>query len=223
MGWDARPGEGHLDSLLRATVLGQAGAYGNPAVLAEARGRFEQYLGDPASLHPDLRGLVYGLAAQQGDEATYETLWRLEKSADLHEERMRLLGSLTRFESAELLQDVLQRSMSPDVRSQDTVLLVVALAGNRNGRELAWEFVKENWEEFDRRYGRGGFAIMRLVSITGAFTTLDRAREVEEFFNSHPAPSAERTIQQSLERIRLNDRWLERNRQDVGEWLSTRA
>ena len=223
VGWDARPGEGHLDSLLRATVLGQAGAYGNPAVLAEARGRFEQYLGEPASLHPDLRGLVYGLAAQQGDEATYETLWRLEKSADLHEERMRLLGSLTRFESAELLQDVLQRSMSPDVRSQDTVLLVVALAGNRNGRELAWEFVKENWEEFDRRYGRGGFAIMRLVSITGAFTTLDRAREVEEFFNSHPAPSAERTIQQSLERIRLNDRWLERNRQDVGEWLSTRA
>ena len=64
---------------------------------------------------------------------------------------------------------------------------------------------------------------MRLVSITGAFTTLDRAREVEEFFNTHPAPSAERTIQQSLERIRLNNRWLERNRQDIGEWLSTRA
>ncbi len=222
-GWDARPGEGHLDSLLRATVLGQAGAYGNPAVLAEARSRFEGYLSDPASLHPDLRGLVYGLAAQQGDESTYDTLWRLEKEADLHEERMRLLGALTRFESRELLHDVLERSLSPDVRSQDTVLLVVALAGNRNGRELAWEFVKENWEEFDRRYGRGGFAIMRLVSITGAFTTPERAREVEDFFSAHPAPSAERTIQQSLERIRLNARWLELNRQDVGDWLSARA
>ena len=167
--------------------------------------------------------MVYGLSAQQGDESTYETLWRLEKDADLHEERMRLLGSLTRFESTELLQDVLKRSLSPDVRSQDTVLIVVALAGNRFGRELAWDFVKENWEEFDRRYGRGGFAIMRLVSITGAFTTPERARDVEDFFNTHTAPSAERTIQQSLERIRLNVRWLEHNRQDIGEWLSTRA
>ena len=223
VGWEARPGEGHLDSLLRTTVLGQAGAYGNPAVLAAARSRFDEYLNEPASLHPDLRGMVYGLSAQQGDESTYETLWRLEKEADLHEERMRLLGALTRFESTELLQDVLKRSLSPDVRSQDTVLIVVALAGNRLGRELAWDFVKENWEEFDRRYGRGGFAIMRLVSVTGAFTTQERARDVEEFFNTHTVPSAERTIQQSLERIRLNVRWLERNRQDIGEWLSTRA
>ena len=61
------------------------------------------------------------------------------------------------------------------------------------------------------------------MSITGAFTTPERAREVEDFFSAHPAPSAERTIQQSLERIRLNARWLELNRQDVGDWLSARA
>jgi puromycin-sensitive aminopeptidase len=218
-GWDARPGEGHLDSILRTVVLGQLGAYGEPQVLAEAQSRFARFLGDPASLHPDLRGVVYGLVAQEGDRSTYDTLWDLEKKADLHEERMRLLGALTRFRQPDILQDVLERSLSPEVRSQDTVLVVVSLAGNRHGRALAWEFVKANWEELDRRYGRGGFAIMRLVGITGAFTTPERAQEVEEFFRDHPAPSAQRTIQQSLERIRLNVKWLERNRQELAEWF----
>ena len=110
--------------------------------------------------------------------------------------------------------------MSPEVRSQDTVLVVVAVAGNRQGKDLAWEFIKDNWDELDRRYGRGGFAIMRLVGITGAFTTPERAQEVEEFFRDHPAPSAQRTIQQSLERIRLNVKWLESNRQGLAEWFA---
>ena len=223
VGWDAGANEGHLDSLRRGIVLGQYGAYGDPGTIAEAKGRFDRFLSDPASLHPDLKGVVYGLVAQEGDESTYDTLWRLEREADLHEERMRLLGALTRFQSSELLQDMLERSLSSEVRSQDSVLVIVSLAGNRHGKDLAWEFIKENWEELDRRYGRGGFAIMRLVGVTGSFTTPERAREVEEFFNSHPAPSAERTIQQSLERIRLNATWLERNRQDIAGWLAARG
>ena len=223
VGWDAGANEGHLDSLRRGIVLGQYGAYGDSGTIAEAKGRFDRFLSDPASLHPDLKGVVYGLVAQEGDESTYDTLWRLEREADLHEERMRLLGALTRFQSSELLQDMLERSLSSEVRSQDSVLVIVSLAGNRHGKDLAWEFIKENWEELDRRYGRGGFAIMRLVGVTGSFTTPERAREVEEFFNSHPAPSAERTIQQSLERIRLNATWLERNRQDIAGWLAARG
>ena len=222
-GWDARPGEGHLDSLLRSIVLGQAGSYGDAGVLTEARARFSRYLKDPRSVHPDLRGVVYSLAAQEGDRSTYDQLWDLEKKADLHEEQMRLLGALTRFRQPELLQEMLERSMSSDVRSQDTVLVVVSVAGNRHGRDLAWDFIKANWEEFDRRYGRGGFAIMRLVSVTGGFTTPERGAEVEQFFNDHPAPSATRTIQQSLERIRLNVKWLENNRPGLAEWAASRS
>ncbi|MBF8267012.1 MAG: hypothetical protein HW388_520 [Dehalococcoidia bacterium] len=223
VGWDARPGEGHLDSLLRSTVLGQMGAYDDPHILAEAKTRFARFLKDPISLRPDLRGVVFGLAAQEGDRATYDTLWDLERRAELHEERLRLLGALTRFRQEELLKETLERSLSAEVRSQDTVMVVGSVGGNRHGRDLAWEFVKDNWEELDRRYGRGGFAIMRLVSIAGAFTTLERAQDVEEFFRDHPAPSAQRTIQQTLERIRLNVRWLERNRQELAEWFAARG
>ena len=220
VGWDAKPGEQHLDAILRSTVLGQAGGYGDPAVLTEAGKRFGTYLSDPESLHPDLRAVVFGLVAQQGTRETYDTLWRLEKAADLHEEKMRILGSLTRFPDEKLLQDLLSRSLGDEVRSQDAMAVIVQAAGNKAGRDLTWQFVQDNWQELDRRYGKGGFAIMRIVGTTGAFTTMARHDEVERFFTEHPAPSAARTIQQSLERIRLNAKWLELNSEPTGAWLS---
>ena len=158
--------------------------------------------------------------AQNGGEAEYQTLWDLHAIANLHEERLRILGSLTRFQDKELLNDLLQRSLSDEVRSQDTVLVVVSTANNIGARDLTWEFVKNNWNEFDRRYGKGGFAIMNLVTITGLFTEIEKVEEVQSFFQTNPAPSAERTIQQSLERIQLNSKWLDQNRDNLDRWFN---
>jgi puromycin-sensitive aminopeptidase len=221
-GWDAKPGEQHLDALLRSTVLGQHGGYGGADTIAEAKRRFDAYLNNPTSLHPDLRGLVFSLVAQNGDRSTYDTLWKLQKEATLAEEKVRILGALTRFSDKSLLQDLLNRSMGDEVRSQDTMIVVVQAAGNKDGRDLTWQFIKDNWVEFDRRYGKGGFAIMRIVGITGGFTSMERHDEVERFFQENPTPSAARTIQQSLERIRLSVRWLELNRDSIGSWLAAR-
>ena len=41
VGWDAKPGEGHLDAILRSVVVGQHGGYGDPGTLKEARKRFD--------------------------------------------------------------------------------------------------------------------------------------------------------------------------------------
>ena len=218
-GWDAKPGEGHLDALLRSTVLSQAGSYGETAVLKEAQVRFEKYLSDPAAIHPDLRGIVFGLAGQAGDRSTYDQLWKLEQQASLQEEKIRLLMALTRFSDLELLRETLERSLSNEVRSQDTIFVVAGVASNLKGRDLAWDFIKSNWPEFDRRYGSGGFGLMRLVSVCGNFTTQDKLADVESFFTENPTPAAERTIRQALERIRLNIGWLERNREEVAGWL----
>ena len=194
IGWEARDGEGHLDALLRSTVLSQAGSYGDPEFLSQARERFDTYLKDGSTLHPDLRGLVFSLAAQGGDDTTYDALWELEKKADLQEEKIRLLLALARFTQPELLQETLRRAISDDVRSQDTISVITSVASNLRGRHLAWQFVKDNWDEFDRRYGDGGFGLMRLVSICSNFVDADKLAEVETFFQEHPAPAAERTI-----------------------------
>ena len=219
IGWDARPHEGHRDVLLRSTVLAQAGGYGDRATLDEASARFAAYAADPSSTPADIRGVVFNLAARTGDASTYDTMWRLQEEAAMEEETVRLLLALGRFARRDLLERTLERSLSPGVRSHNTVSVVMSVAGNRLGRDLAWEFVKDNWAEFDRRYGDGEFILGRLVSITSRFTTPEREEDVESFFRDHPTPSVERSIRQSLERIRVNAAWLARNRQGLAEWF----
>ena len=218
-GWMPRPDDGHLDSLLRSIVLGQSGTYNDPETLAQATDLFQRYLSDPDAVHPDLRGVVFSLAAQAGDRATYDQLWELEERASLQEEKIRLLLAMSRFQDVNLLNDTLERALSSRVRSQDTITVVAGVAANPAGREPAWEFVKSNWAEFDRRYGGGGFGLMRLVSIVNSFTTEERMADVERFFTENPAPAAERTIRQALERMRLNIRWLEQNRPALNAWF----
>ena len=147
-------------------------------------------------------------------------MWEMEKSATLQEEKMRFLNALSSFDDPALLQETLDRSLVEDhVRSQDTIRVLVSVASNRRGRDLAWEFMKDNWAELDRRYGEGGFAIMRLASISSLFTTEQKKQEVIEFFDSHPVPAAERTIRQGLERMSNNIAWLSKNRDELSEWL----
>ncbi len=211
VGWDEAEGEGPRTPLLRSTALGQLGGYGDESTLAEAARRLGQYVDDAANVRPDIRSIVFSLAAKQGDGGTYESLWNLKRGAPSQEEEVRLLAALTQFEQPGLVRDALERSLGDEVRSQDTITMVVRAAGTRTGRDLTWEFVKENWGEFDRRYGDGGFQIMRLVSITSGFTTRERLEDVERFFRDNPTPSADMSIRQSLERVRLNVAWLERN------------
>ena len=218
-GWTPRAGEGHLDSLLRSTVLGQSGSYNDGETLTQAGDLFLQYLENPEAVHPDLRGIVFSLAAQAGDRTTYDQLWELEERSGLQEEKIRLLLAMSRFQDEALLNDTLSSSLSSRVRSQDTITVVSGVAANPKGRQPAWQFVKDNWAEFDRRYGGGGFGLMRLVSICSSFTTEEQKADVERFFADNPAPAAERTIRQALERMRLNIRWLELNRPALNSWF----
>ena len=218
-GWTPRPTDGHLDALLRSTVIGQSGSYNDDETLAQATDLFRQYLENPEAVHPDLRGIVFALAAQAGDRTTYDQLWELEERTGLQEEKIRLLLAMSRFQDVDLLNNTLESAVSSRVRSQDTITVVAGVAANPKGRQPAWEFVKNNWGEFDRRYGGGGFGLMRLVSICNSFTTEEQRADVENFFEENPAPAAERTIRQALERMRLNIRWLELNRPAINAWF----
>ena len=221
VGWDPKPGEGHLDALLRSTVLGGLGGYGDPDTLAEAGRRFGEYVDDQGKVNPDIRRVILSLTAKEGDSDVYHAMWKLEQDATLEEEKVRLLGALTEFEDQDLLTTTLERSLDTDfVRTHNTIGIMARTAGNPKGKDLAWEFLKTNWSEFDRRYGEGGFGLMTLVSTAGRFTTQEKLEDVERFFTDNPVPAADRTIRQALEAIRLNVAWLEKNRGPLGEWLA---
>ena len=223
-GWDPQKGEGHLDSLYRSTAIGQVGYYGYAEIINEASTRFSEFIKNKTIIHPDMRGVTFALAAQNGSPETYEQLWGIYHETKLHEEKMRVLGALSRFSDADILSDLLKRSMDDkQVRAQDAPIVLIQVSMNKIGRDLSWDFLMNNWNEIDRRYGKGGFAIMRIVQIPGSFTTTDKYEEVRQFFEKTPVPSATRTIQQSLEKINLNIAWVKKNHTDIERWLNSKT
>ena len=56
---------------------------------------------------------------------------------------------------------------------------------------------------------------------TGGFVAEERAVEIEKFFSENPWPMAGRVVKQNCEAIRLNARWLQRDREAVKEWLAS--
>ena len=64
----------------------------------------------------------------------------------------------------------------------------------------------------------------RLVKYTTEnFASETKAQEIEKFFQEHDFPGTERTIQQSLETIRLNEAWLKRDESSIREFLTRHA
>lgn len=221
VGWDPQEGEGYLTAMLRALVLGRVGSYGLRAAVAEAQKRFAQHVDGTKIIPADLRGAVYCTVLKNGDEDTFDKMLTLFRAADLHEERVRILRVLGSVKQPELIKRVLEFSLSDEVRSQDTCFVVGGATNSRVGREMAWSFVKDKWDEFFKRYP-GGFLQARLVKFaTEGFASEAMAKEIEAFFVDHPAPSAERTVKQSLEMIRLQEAWLERDSVPLQRYLKS--
>ena len=217
--WTPTKSDKHLDMILRTTVLNALGENGDADTISKANGIFQEYCKTGKPIDPNIKSTVYSLIAKEGDQDIYDKLWQLQKDTELEEERVRILRSMTCFSDKTLLQNLLEKSLTDEIRYHNTIGIVVGIGNNSSGEELAWEFLKNNWGEFNRRYGEGGFSLMRLVGTPSNFKTLETLKDVESFYQSNPNPSADRSINQTIENIKINIAWMQKNSQIIGEWL----
>ncbi|HSE83168.1 MAG TPA: M1 family metallopeptidase [Thermodesulfobacteriota bacterium] len=219
-GWNKLSKDSHIDVMLRSLALRNLGSYGDKPTIEETKGRFQAFV-NGGNLDPDLKNAVYSVVAENGGEDVFERFLRIYNSTDLHEEKNRILSAMGNFSTENILRTVLEFAFSDKVRPQDLPIAINSVGQNPRGRNLAWEFVKKNWETIMERYHEGGlFLIGRIIEgTTTAFTTRDKLQDVKEFFKAHKVPGAKRAIKQSLEVIELNIQVLNRDREDIREWL----
>jgi len=128
------------------------------------------------------------------DEACFNKFIDLYNSCDLQEEKMRIAQALGSVKDEKLVGKVLEFSLSvmkffkleflfypksnlkkkiskTSVRSQDSVSIISAVSLNvasKRSAELAWEFIKQNWDTIFTRYSVG-FFISSLVKVRKSF------------------------------------------------------
>ena len=141
------------------------------------------------------------MAAAGGDAALYDKfLARVAAPGTTPEEYYRFFNTLAAFRDPALVSRTLMYAVSPDVRSQDTPLLLGQLLGSPASQDAAWRFVKDQWPVITGKLGTFQ-GVPGVMGAMGAFCAADRAAEVTAFFKANPVPAAARILQQSIERI----------------------
>lgn len=221
VGFEPRKGEDHTQKLLRSVVLGQSAKYGNEVIVEQGQKLFRQVVAGKHTLDADLRGVVYTIAARNGDEEVYNQLLELYRKETLEQERDRILYALASFKQKDLIKKALRFSLSDEIRSQDSFKVAMITGMDVQGKYITWEFIKNKWEEILGRYS-GTYLIGRFVTPMDSFIHQEQAHEVKQFFKVHEAPSATRTVLQVIEKIESNALWLHRDAVRVAHFLKAR-
>jgi len=200
VGWEPKPGESDEQRTLRSRLFNSLGYDGrDPKALAAARKIADEAIEHPASVDRELAGGAMPLAALKGDEEFYDRLMKAVKNAKSPEEYYLYFFGLAQFSDPKLLQRTLDFSISPDVRSQDALLLLGSVMANPEGEKLAWDFTLAHWDTVQK--AGGPFASAAVIGATSSFCDAHMRDQVVDFYSAHKIEAAERTYRQSIERI----------------------
>ena len=222
LGWDRREDDDSQAPRRRAVLIAILGTIGaDDRVRAERRDRFAA-LGQGASLDVDTAAAILHVVATTAGRAEYNALLtRFRSPSDPWEER-RYRDSLGYVRDPELVADICELCLT-EIRSQDAPYLLGSLLTNRVAGPQVWEFVSGHWHTLLERYPAN--LITRMLEIS-RLCQLDSdcapqlPREVTEFCAAHPLGGLQRAVDQSLERLAVNVRFVMKHRPLLGSLLA---
>jgi tricorn protease interacting factor F2/3 len=135
------------------------------------------------------------------------------------EEKLRFLGALCSFKDEKLLLKSLNFSQTSEVRSQNMQLPIMKVAANPYGKKVLWLWLKKNWKKLSKKVGHGNPLFNRIVASIALIADDSMEKEIQQFFKKNPTPGTERTQEQTLERIRINSKFLRNMRQEFANSL----
>jgi len=207
---------------LRAVLIGALGGISqDPEVISKSRAALDRALAGGPALDPTVAGAIVKAAAGSGDEKLFDALLAAADRAASPEDQYRYLYALGDFRDPALIDRGLQRSLSPQLRSQDTALYLTQFLTSPAARPRAWAFVKANWEALAPKVTIFGGDV-NLVRSLGSFCDAGARDDVAAFFAAHPLPGAARTLTQTLEQIGNCIALRGKQTPAVTAWLSAR-
>ena len=214
LGWEPKKTDKHTDALLRTFTISVLGKMNDDDVTNEALKKYKKFLKSPSSLSPDLIESICSIAAWNGNSKTFVELKKLYVNAKTMEEKLRFLGAMCGFQDKKLLLKTLDFSQTSEVRSQNMQLPIMKIAANPYGEKVLWPWLKKNWKKINKKVGHGNPLFNRIVASIAGVADDSMEKEIKQFFKNNPTPGTERTQTQTLERIRINSKFLRNMRKE---------
>jgi cytosol alanyl aminopeptidase len=147
LGWKDRPGESDDDRLLRPLVMStMANQAEDPEVIAQAKALALAWLDDRKAVDPDMVSSVMFAATRHGDQVLFDRLRgaaKQEKDEDVLNTLLLALGS---FPEPAIAKKALPIVLTDEFDSRQSVDILFRVAESPKTRDVAYDFVKQNWD-----------------------------------------------------------------------------
>ncbi|MBV9439483.1 MAG: ERAP1-like C-terminal domain-containing protein, partial [Candidatus Eremiobacteraeota bacterium] len=187
---------------LRATVIGDLGAWGDRAVIDEATRLFRGYVANRSSLIAEQLSAVLNVVGVNADRATFDTLRSLAKTARSSDEAQRFYVALASTRDPDLARDALDLALSPDippqlVRLRRTMLGTVA----QRNPAIAWKFFQAHVDRFYGSETAEGRTVA-LAALPRTFWDAGALDQVVAWTRAHVPREAARYVDRAAARAR---------------------
>ncbi|KAM8960792.1 endoplasmic reticulum aminopeptidase 1 [Pelodytes ibericus] len=176
------------------------------------------------SLPRDVALAVYAVGAQEPEG--WDFLFEKYKTSLSNSEMHLIEMALSLTSNKHKLQWLMDEGMKGHhIKTQDLPHIVSYVSRNPHGGSMAWEFLKNNWDNFIQKFELGSRTVGDMVvSVTKLYSTREWLEEVTEFFELLKENGSQlRCVQQAKENIEENIRWMDKNFELIKIWLENNS
>ena len=212
-----------LRTKLRAEILGKSGLLSITESEDYALRLFNEWKsGKP--IHPSLRAFVFSTIVSSKrliDSEKFGLILHEVTHPTSLDSREIALESLGHINDKELSQKLIGYLINPDiVPTMDSHFLGRSLSTNASTKDEFWKFFKENYDEFYKLMSTNMVVLDRFIKLTlGKYQSMAMYNEIKNFFSLKDVHGFERSYKQVLDNILINSSWVERDLNEVKEWL----
>lgn len=196
-------GESDLVGKLRGSLVAALAILGGDAATIErARAIYDASTADSPDVDPELVAAATSVVAATGDVDDYERLLDGFKNATTPQDSLRHLYALAEFDDEDLVLRTCEMCVSGEVKTQNAPFVLRYCIANRRHGTAAWRFVRQHWDDANATFPNN--TIVRMVDSVKLLTEESVVADVQAFFSEHPIPQGAKTLDQILERQRVN-------------------
>ncbi|WP_338503435.1 M1 family metallopeptidase [Candidatus Minimicrobia sp. QA0096] len=216
LGWDEKDGESDDDRERRTTALSLMMYSEDKEVLDEAKTRFDS--NKPEDLPTEIRALIISVNVRHFETPEMiENLFGTYKNTPSNDLQNDIAIGLTSTKNPETAEKILANIKNSNViRPQDASRWFVYLIRARESRQIAWNWLKENWAWVEDTFGEDKSYDDFIRYAATALLTTDELNDFRQFFEPmENIPALARTIKLGITEISARAELIKRDKEAV--------
>ena len=222
LGWDEKDGESDDDRERRTTALSLMMYSEDKEVLNEAKTRFDN--NKLEDLPTEIRALIISANVRHFETPKMiENLFATHKNTPSNDLQNDIAIGLTSTKNPETAEKILANIKDSNIiRPQDASRWFVYLIRTRESRQIAWNWLKENWAWVEDTFGDDKSYDDFIRYAATSLLTTDELNDFRQFFEPmENIPALARTIKLGITEISARAELIERDKTDVLSALQT--